>query len=348
MQSFLGDIYLSLADANPHDDRQHLLRKRSLRVLSLSVLSFYRAGTHPYVVDKLKKFLKPILGLSAATLLLGLILHSLVSIVAVVVQVCSLGLISRGLISRGFARWVEEAVTFVPVAAMLLMRGWLRKPLAKCFIHMLRDINAPLAAQIETSPGQRTPQGKHRSQERSLGDKIARLLLLSFLTYIWRSTPVIGVLAAPVMHFLSSAKALGPRRAAVISGLALYPPLAPWVLRLVDIYRLSRVLGAELLQDYTRTMVPDTDDFWRENQLTVVVFLTPQLALLSIPVIGPLLYVPIQGAAAWLVDLLDKEAANPQLYWHPVAWQQTMGGRTEDSHIIGACTCPMGLTVEAR
>lgn len=39
-------------------------------------------------------------------------------------------------------------------------------------------------------------------------------------------------------------------------------------------------------------------------------FLAPQILLMSVPVIGPIVFVPIQGAAAWLVDMLAKESAN--------------------------------------
>ena len=48
----------------------------------------------------------------------------------------------------------------------------------------------------------------------------------------------------------------------------------------------------------------------REHEVIINAFLAPQILLMSVPVIGPIVFVPIQGAAAWLVDMLAKESAN--------------------------------------
>lgn len=46
----------------------------------------------------------------------------------------------------------------------------------------------------------------------------------------------------------------------------------------------------------------------RTHEVIISAFLAPQILLMSVPVIGPIVYVPIQGAAAWLVDLLAKQS----------------------------------------
>lgn len=51
----------------------------------------------------------------------------------------------------------------------------------------------------------------------------------------------------------------------------------------------------------------------REHEVIISAFLAPQILLMSVPVIGPIIFVPIQGAAAWLVDLLaEQSATQPQ------------------------------------
>ena len=40
----------------------------------------------------------------------------------------------------------------------------------------------------------------------------------------------------------------------------------------------------------------------------MTVFLVPHVALMAIPMIGPLAFIPVQAAAAWLVDLIESKA----------------------------------------
>ena len=50
--------------------------------------------------------------------------------------------------------------------------------------------------------------------------------------------------------------------------------------------------------------------FCRNHEVTINAFLAPQVLLLSVPVVGPLIFVPMQGASAWLVDLLARQSAS--------------------------------------
>ncbi len=43
--------------------------------------------------------------------------------------------------------------------------------------------------------------------------------------------------------------------------------------------------------------------------MTINAFLAPQVLLMSIPYVGPIIFVPMQGASAWLVDLLARQSA---------------------------------------
>lgn len=61
--------------------------------------------------------------------------------------------------------------------------------------------------------------------------------------------------------------------------------------------------------------------------MIISAFLAPQILLMSVPVIGPIVFVPIQGAAAWLVDLLVKQSAT-----HSQSMQSTEGSNETYQH----------------
>lgn len=67
------------------------------------------------------------------------------------------------------------------------------------------------------------------------------------------------------MHFVTMSHALEPRRAVVLSGLALVPRVAPIVHSFVHLWRASSVLGEELLEDYVSHIVEhaNRDSFFR-------------------------------------------------------------------------------------
>lgn len=47
----------------------------------------------------------------------------------------------------------------------------------------------------------------------------------------------------------------------------------------------------------------------RDNEFTINAFLAPQMLLMTVPIIGPIVFVPVQAASAWLVDLLARRSA---------------------------------------
>ncbi|KAL3159539.1 hypothetical protein ABBQ38_009954 [Trebouxia sp. C0009 RCD-2024] len=192
-----------------------------------------------------------------------------------------------------------------PMYSHLLVPLVIRKPLYKCFIHMLRDINPDTARIIETTPRIRNPNQKSKTDK--LNERVDKtyqravdMLILSAGLYIWRQLPLVGRLAAPVMQYLTMNKALGPRRAAVLSLIALF----------VEVWRASKILAPEVLDGYISHTVlhKDRPAFFRKHEVIISAFLAPQILLMSVPVIGPIVFVPIQGAAAWLVDLLAKQS----------------------------------------
>lgn len=47
----------------------------------------------------------------------------------------------------------------------------------------------------------------------------------------------------------------------------------------------------------------------RDNEFTINAFLAPQMLLMTVPIVGPIVFVPVQAASAWLVDLLSRKSA---------------------------------------
>ena len=106
------------------------------------------------------------------------------------VGVLSLGTVSSTTMSRHFRTWLSDSVALVPFLSMLLLRqgspgaqalacsaypsgSWVRravglpfagvrKPLYKCFIHLLREINPEAAAAIESGPSQQRERSNSR------------------------------------------------------------------------------------------------------------------------------------------------------------------------------------------
>ncbi|KAK9863270.1 hypothetical protein WJX84_009069 [Apatococcus fuscideae] len=275
-------------------------------------VSLYRSAAHPYIQEKLKRFLKPVLIACLAVFLSGKTLAVPVQGLAWGIEILSLAKVKQARSAELGQGWMKDAVAFVPMIAMLIIRSFFRHPMYKCFIHMLREINPQLSARLESSGRLRNPDrsksGFTRLQQR--WDTALKLLTFSLMIYTWRHLPVIGKLASPIVHMITWSKLVGPKRAAILSAVALLPFLEHWALRVVEIWRAANLLGQELLGDYISRSVPyaERKKWWREHGLTVTVFLVPHVALMALPMVGPLAFIPVQAAAAWLVDLIESEA----------------------------------------
>ncbi|KAL0031129.1 hypothetical protein WJX77_005072 [Trebouxia sp. C0004] len=298
------------------DDKQHLFTKDTLDAAVLSLSAFYKSATHPYVIDKTKKCAKPILVLMLITLFVSQLLAVPIRAIALAVQMGTLGLVSSNVVSGFGQRWVSDAVASAPMVIMLVVRSFVRKPLYKCFIHMLREVNPQTARVIETTPrisnqNKKTKSVKVNERVDKTYQRAVSMLALSAGLYICRQIPLFGRFVAPVMHYLTMNKNLGPRRAAILSLVALYSPVEPFVIKFVEVWRASRILAPEILDPYLSHTIPHQDRaaFLRQNEVTINAFLAPQVLLVSIPYVGPLIFVPMQGASAWLVDLLARQSA---------------------------------------
>ncbi|DBA86033.1 TPA: hypothetical protein ACH3X1_005561 [Trebouxia sp. C0004] len=271
------------------DDKQHLFTKDTLDAAVLSLSAFYKSATHPYVIDKTKKCAKPILVLMLITLFVSQLLAVPIRAIALAVQMGTLGLVSSNVVSGFGQRWVSDAVASAPMVIMLVVRSFVRKPLYKCFIHMLREVNPQTARVIETTP--RISNQNKKTKSVKVNERVDK-------TY-------------QRMHYLTMNKNLGPRRAAILSLVALYSPVEPFVIKFVEVWRASRILAPEILDPYLSHTIPHQDRaaFLRQNEVTINAFLAPQVLLVSIPYVGPLIFVPMQGASAWLVDLLARQSA---------------------------------------
>lgn len=247
---------------------------------------------------------------------MGTLLFAPIRAVALLVQTTTVGWISAETASRSGQQWISDAVAFAPLVTMLIVRSFVRKPMYKCFIHMLREVNPQAAKQIETTPAIRNPNKKSRADR--LNDRVDKtfqragnMLVLSASLYLWRQIPWVGRLAAPVTHYMTMNRLLGPRRAAICSLVALIDPIEPFVVKFIEVWRASRILAPEVLEPYLAHNVPHADRaaFFRANEFTINAFLAPQMLLMTVPIVGPIVFVPVQAASAWLVDLLARRSA---------------------------------------
>ena len=67
------------------------------------------------------------------------------------------------------------------------------------------------------------------------------------------------------VHMVTGRKLVGPKRAAVLSLVAMLPLLEHWTLRIVEVWRAANILGGELLSDYLSRSVPHAErkHWWR-------------------------------------------------------------------------------------
>jgi len=213
-----------------------------------SVKGFITAARSPYVIDKFTKSGVPVLVTIALVYGAGRLLLIPIQLIAVVASVVP-GVRREGAVEIGNVA-LTDALSTVSLLLMLLLRSFIHKPIFKCFIHTLRDINPTLAKQVETSPvlpgkpqrsSKGTPaskgQGQQQEQTKPLGYKVARLAALTLLSRFGRRVPVFSSFVAPMMLFSSSERLLGTEHALLLALVGLVPPVAPWALDFLHLWR---------------------------------------------------------------------------------------------------------------
>ncbi|KAK9798600.1 hypothetical protein WJX73_006804 [Symbiochloris irregularis] len=315
--------------------KESLLSRDVPRTVLLSVQSFVHCARHHYVLDKMKTCLKPVLGLAAAVYLLGLLLLIPIQIVAFLAHLLSFGALETKSVTDICSRWLVEATSLVPLLSVLVLRSVIRKPLYKCFVHVLREVNPEMAQSIENTPRIRHPnQKKHMRQWRQFAtnyvSKTMQLLVLEFAIHVWKQLPYLGLAAEPVMHFVTMAHVLEPQRAIVFSALSFVPHAGPFVRQFVALWRASSVLGEELLEDYVSHMIlhANRDSFFRRRAVTITAFVMPQLAIMKVPILGPMAMLPMAASAAYLVDLLVHKGEPIRSEGLPAAAANKLGSAT--------------------
>jgi hypothetical protein len=312
--------------------------KAAAQALIASVRGLIKAATSPYVIDKLIKSGTPILVTLLVVYLLGRLLLVPIQAAAIVV-----GAVVPGASRQGASDWgtaaLHDMVASTSLLLMLGLRKWLHKPIFKCFIHTLRDVNPPLAQQIEVTPvlPRARSRGPQQEQQKPLGYKVARLLALSLLASWGRRTPILGWFVAPVMLFKSGERLLGTERALLLAALGLVPAVAPWALGFLQLWRSSHVTGSELLDDYVQHSIPGAyrDAWFRRNEVAVFGFLAPMLLLMKIPIVGPLLFLPASAAAAYLADFLHRQPDNAPFIAGAAGGQPGAGAAPSPSSAAG-------------
>lgn len=277
-----------------------------------SIRGMYIATRSRYVIDKYTKSAVPVLVAVLAVYLLGSLLR--VPLNAIDFLLSFVPVIRReGALELGDIA-LEDVLSSIALLIMLMLRSFLHKPLYKCFIHTLRDVNPSLAQKVEAAPVLAPTASKtansiqQQQQRRPLGYKVARMALLMLVSKAGRRVPVFKWFVAPVMLFSSGERLLGTQNVLLLAALGLVPQVAPLALDFLHLWRASHVTGSELLDDYTSHIIPpEARDAWfRRNEVAVFCFTAPQLLLMQIPVVGPLLFLPLSAAAAFLADYLHR------------------------------------------
>lgn len=277
-----------------------------------SVRGMAAATRSHYVIDKFTKSGVPILVTVLAVFLLGRLLLVPLQFVALVLSVVP-GVHREGALELGNVA-LMDVLSSVALLLMLMLRSFLHKPIFKCFIHTLRDINPGLARQVEVTPVLRETVPKtvkpnqQQEQRRPLGYKVARMALLMLVSKAGRRVPVFKWFVAPMMLFCSGERLLGTQNALLLAVGGLIPQVAPWALDFLHLWRASHVTGSELLSDYTEHVIPPNarGAWFRRNEVAVFCFTAPQLLLMQMPIAGPLLFLPASAAAAFLADYLHR------------------------------------------
>lgn len=289
-----------------------------------SVRGMFTATRSRYVIDKFTKSGIPILVTVLVVFLLGRVLLIPMNLFALVLSAVP-GVRREGVLELGKGA-LTDVLSSVALLLMLLLRSFLHKPIFKCFIHTLRDLNPGLAQQVETTPiickmgPESVKPSDQQQQRRPLRYKVARMAFLMLVSKAGRRIPVLNWFVAPVMLFFSGERLLGTQNALVLAAVGLVPPIAPWALDFLHLWRASHVTGSELLSDYTDHVIsPDARGAWfRRNEVAVFCFTAPQLLLMQMPVVGPLLFLPASAAAAFLADYLHRLPYNAAFQVSPL------------------------------
>ncbi|CAL5222653.1 g5049 [Coccomyxa viridis] len=294
-----------------HAPREHLLSTKSLDTLRISLLSFKVAVTKPYVFEKLKRYATPVIAAAIAVFLIGSLLAVPLRLLARTLQLLSFGIINGHAAGKSFTSWLNNAVALVPLTVMLWLRTTIRRPLYKTLVHGLREVNPEAAAMLEASPRLRNPTKRNTIDRVAMSmAKVSSFLVLDMVIYFWHQLPWLGRLAGPVTQFLNMLECMSMPQAVILAALGFVGPLQWWTFQFVRLWRTSRLLGEELVEEWVARVVPpgQRDSWYRSNAVTITLFVAPQALLMQVPLIGPLVYVPMQYAAAWLLNMLLTDA----------------------------------------
>lgn len=112
--------------------------------------------------------------------------------------------------------------------------------------------------------------------------QVGKLLALDLLLFVWRSLPIVGRFAAPVSHYVSMARVMGPRQAAAMSLLGLWAPAEVWVFHFMRLWRTSRVCSVPCSPTHVQPVYVETghalaagDEFIRARFSYLIFYRSP-------------------------------------------------------------------------
>mmetsp|Transcript_9539 Transcript_9539/g.24270 ORF Transcript_9539/g.24270 Transcript_9539/m.24270 type:complete len:324 (-) Transcript_9539:253-1224(-) len=295
------------------EDVARIIRRGS-RLLWVAPRGFAYAVANPRVLNNYRRLILPTVTATVVVRLLTFLLLLPVKIILLLLWLISLGALpGLDAVGDGLRGVSAEAVNLAPFLVMEVFRTVYSKSLTKCFFETLQAVNPDVGSQLpKLKPLPKTkaeaPDPNASFLRRLLlhmqANKALTIMLVSLSIRLWRSAPVVGVLAAPVSNFLLLWKRLPTPYALVVSGFCLAPPVAPLAFRAAELYRGGRVLSDLLITPYLLRVVPyaQREKFLRRHELALLAFGLPFYYIMGLPFLGPLAYIVAQAAAAALCD----------------------------------------------
>ncbi|KAL6051731.1 hypothetical protein QOT17_019029 [Balamuthia mandrillaris] len=228
--------------------------------------------------------------------------------------------VNTGIQQQGFWAGMYDLLwqvsIFVPLATLGVYRLFSSTLIRwgdHAFFYTLDDIDAELSAELKRRKPIPVLQWFLIYMRR-----VARLLLLSSLIYLWSCLPYVGFLALPFAHFYVTKKTFGTTVAICVALLALIP--APnfqhFLLFSLEYCIATLGLSRELLEPYYAR----SEDYFKEpakqrqrHAVLMFGFGLPFALGLSVPFVGVLCWGLAQGStAALVVRLLQREAGEEE------------------------------------
>eukprot|EP01116_Phalansterium_solitarium_P014122 TRINITY_DN31654_c0_g1_i1.p1 TRINITY_DN31654_c0_g1~~TRINITY_DN31654_c0_g1_i1.p1 ORF type:complete len:296 (-),score=28.54 TRINITY_DN31654_c0_g1_i1:162-1049(-) len=266
--------------------------------LTLAWSGFCASSRNPHVRRTFRRCLTTLIPLVAAMYLSGLLLLLPVRILAFAASYVFPSVYD---LLPGPVALLQHVCCFIPSIALLFFRQLGRRDWTEgVFFALLTDRDAKLSAFLQAQ--QPLPFGYRKFLLRFIKN-----VSIASAVYVLSLVPYIGDLVVIAAQFFLTSRIMGSRRALVFAlfcGLA--PPVKPYATLLLSVWISAFSLGREILDPYFCRQVDQgvIKKILKHNEVLVMSFCLPFSLALTVPFVGPLLWVFTQASAAVLLTAL--------------------------------------------